>query len=141
MEEKKNETLSNLETTGKNLKPFNLEAAKTGKPVCTRDGRKARIICFDLNNKTYPIAAAVENDGEETEVHNFTVDGLATYGTLNHTDLMMVPEKHEGWVNVYKSSNGKRSIGCFHPTKEIAMSKVDKSNDSYLTTTKIEWEE
>ena len=34
-----------------NLKPFNLEAAKQGKPVCTRDGRKARIICFDAKRK------------------------------------------------------------------------------------------
>ena len=25
------------------LKPFNLEAAKAGKPVCTRDGRKVRV--------------------------------------------------------------------------------------------------
>ena len=25
------------------FKPFNLEQAKAGKPVCTRDGRKARI--------------------------------------------------------------------------------------------------
>lgn len=30
-----------------NLKEFDIEAAKAGKPVCTRDGRKARIICFD----------------------------------------------------------------------------------------------
>ena len=29
------------------MKPFDLEAAKAGKPVCTRDGRKARINCFD----------------------------------------------------------------------------------------------
>lgn len=31
-----------------NLKPFDLNSAKAGKPVCTRDGRKARIICFDV---------------------------------------------------------------------------------------------
>lgn len=30
-----------------NLRPFDLEAAKAGKPVYTRDGRKVRIICFD----------------------------------------------------------------------------------------------
>ena len=30
-----------------NLKPFDLEAARAGSPVCTRDGRKARIVCFD----------------------------------------------------------------------------------------------
>lgn len=33
------------------LKPFDLEAAKQGKPVCTRDGRKARIVCFDLKGR------------------------------------------------------------------------------------------
>ena len=41
-----------------NLRPFDLEAAKAGKPVCTRDGRKARIICFDAKcNK--PIVALI----------------------------------------------------------------------------------
>ena len=33
-----------METKENNkFKPFNLEQAKAGKPVCTRDGRKARI--------------------------------------------------------------------------------------------------
>lgn len=36
-----------MEEKNLNLKPFDLEAAKAGKPVCTRDGRKARIICFN----------------------------------------------------------------------------------------------
>lgn len=38
------------------MKPFNLEEAKAGKPVCTRDGRKVNILRFDLNNP-YPIIA------------------------------------------------------------------------------------
>lgn len=41
------------------FKPFDLEQAKAGKPVCTRDGRKARIICFDLKNGNHPIVAAI----------------------------------------------------------------------------------
>ena len=41
-----------------NLKPFDLQKAKEGKPVCTRDGRKARIICFDVNNDK-PIVAVI----------------------------------------------------------------------------------
>lgn len=48
-----------------NLKPFDLEAAKAGKPVCTRDGRKARIICFDAKcNK--PIVALIYDCNKET---------------------------------------------------------------------------
>lgn len=34
-----------------NFKPFDLEAAKAGKPVCTRDGRKVRIISFDRHGE------------------------------------------------------------------------------------------
>lgn len=41
------------------MKPFNLEEAKAGKPVCTRDGRDARIICFNDNNPLIKIIALV----------------------------------------------------------------------------------
>ena len=39
--------VANKESDKPTLKPFDLEAAKAGKLVCTRDGRNARIICFD----------------------------------------------------------------------------------------------
>lgn len=32
------------------MKPFNLEEAKAGKPVCTRDGRRVEIISFENPN-------------------------------------------------------------------------------------------
>ena len=32
------------------MKEFNLEQAKAGKPVCRRDGKKARIICYDAKS-------------------------------------------------------------------------------------------
>lgn len=44
------------------MKPFDLEAAKAGKPVCTRDGRKARIICFDAKC-IKPIVALIQGSG------------------------------------------------------------------------------
>ena len=54
----------NKETDKLTLKPFDLEAAKLGKPVCTRDGRKARIICFDAKGDK-PIIALVEAKGNK----------------------------------------------------------------------------
>ena len=48
----------------KKVKPFDLQKAKAGKPVCTRDGRKARIICFDAKG-TFPIIALVDENAEE----------------------------------------------------------------------------
>ena len=44
------ELYSDKEESKPKLKEFDPEAAKAGKPVCTRDGRKARIICFDKND-------------------------------------------------------------------------------------------
>lgn len=42
------------------MKPFNLEEAKAGKPVCTRDGRRVEIISFENpSNNNYPILAKV----------------------------------------------------------------------------------
>ena len=120
-----------------NLKPFDIQKAREGKPVCTRDGRKARLIAVNLNSKTYPLAAVIENNGEENEVHNYTSDGLATYGTLNHADLMMLPEKKEGWVNVYKDGdNNYRST--IYTNEKVALSR---KGSACITTIKISWEE
>ena len=123
------------------MKPFDLEAAKAGKPVCTRDGRKARIICFDTINKgNYPIIALLEDKGCES-IFYYNKDGKCNVGT--ERDLMMLPEKKEGWVNVYKSYNvGKKTpcIASIYPTKEEAKKSSVVGLD-YVDTVKIEWEE
>ena len=133
--------LENMEEKKLNLKPFDFEAAKAGKPVCTRDGRKARIICFDTINKgNYPIIALLEDKGYEA-IFYYNKDGKCNVGT--ERDLMMLPEKKEGWVNVYKSYNvGKKTpcIASIYPTKEEAK-KSSVVGFDYVDTVKIEWEE
>lgn len=121
------------------MKPFNLEEAKQGKPVCTRDGRKARIICFDIKGDIYPIVAAVEVNGIEY-ICQYDEKGQNYYNKSNVNKLMMLPEKHEGWVNVYKSHDsryaGYASVEIYK-TKEQAIKEV---NGDILATVKIEWE-
>lgn len=119
-----------------NLKEFDLEAAKAGKPVCTRDGRKARIICFDTINKgNYPIIALLEDKGSEA-IFYYNKDGKCNVGT--ELDLMMLPEKKEGWINLCKNNHGDTlAVGVF-PNREEAVSNCPPS---YLGTIKIEWEE
>lgn len=48
-----------------NYKPFDLAQAKAGKPVITRDGSPARIVCFDRKSK-YPIFGFVGKRDEHT---------------------------------------------------------------------------
>lgn len=119
-----------------NLKEFDLEAAKAGKPVCTRDGRKARIICFDLNNKNFPIVAIINCDTEEN-AYQYDIDGVCDEHD-NNLNLMMSPEKKEGWVNLCKNNYvDTLAVGVF-PNREEAVSNCPPS---YLCTIKIEWEE
>lgn len=124
-----------------NLKPFDLEAAKAGKPVCTRDGRKARIICFDAKcNK--PIVALIYDCNKET-VLQYLENGRFFVDQIDKYDLMMLPQKKEGWVNVYKSYNVGKKIPCMasiYPTKEEAKKSSVVGLD-YVDTVKIEWEE
>ena len=124
-----------------NFKPFDLEAAKAGKPVCTRDGRKARIICFDAKcNK--PIVALIYDCNKET-VLQYLENGRFFVDQIDKYDLMMFPQKKEGWVNVYKSYNvGKKTpcIASIYPTKEEAK-KSSVVGFDYVDTVKIEWEE
>ena len=118
------------------LKEFDLEAAKQGKPFCTRDGRKARIICFDRisGDDYYKIVACVTAFDEDfEEVLFYGIDGYIV-GSQNpkDEDLMMLPERKEGWVNVYKEL-------CYE-SKEEAIRHIAPGTH-YIGTIKVEWEE
>ena len=133
--------LSNTENIGKNLKPFDLEAAKSGKPVCTRDGRKARIICFDAKCNL-PIIALVTNTGGNESLIRYYSNGSFTNLNKAGCDLMMLPEKKEGWVNVYHGLKKSERVcdDIVFNTKEEAI-QYAQDDDNYITTAKIEWEE
>lgn len=131
----------NTEEKKLNLKPFDLEAAKAGKSVCTRDGRKARIICFDAKCDK-PIVALIYDCNKET-VLQYLENGRFFVDQIDKYDLMMFPQKKEGWVNVYKSYNVGKKIPCMasiYPTKEEAK-KSSVVGFDYVDTVKIEWEE
>jgi len=123
----------NMEEKKSNLKPFSLEAAKAGKPVCTRDGRKARIICFDAKD-TQPIIGLYEKniDGIVREyLCSYHTDGRMYDDQDTGYDLMMLPEKKEGWIikpkdyQVYQNKEDAERI-C---------------NKDYQVIAKISWEE
>lgn len=115
------------------MKPFNLEAAKAGRPVCTRDGRKARIICFDRrDDNNYNIVALIEDKNRE-EVRSYYNDGKYLSGDEEAPlDLMMLPEKKEGWIIVSKNAT-------IYDSLEDAKKSFD--SDKELCICKVEWEE
>lgn len=117
-----------------NLKPFDIQKAKEGKPVCTRNGRKARIICFDriCGDDYYKIVACVTAfDGDFEEVLSYGIDGyIVDSQNPKDEDLMMLPEKKEGWILLRKD-------GCVFDNEEVA--KKNCTDDYFVA--KVEWED
>ena len=130
------QTKEDMEEKKLNLKEFDLEAAKQGKPVCTRDGRKARIICFDAKDNK-PIVALIYDCKKEI-VLQYLENGRSFVDEISNYDLMMLPEKKEGWLNIYK--NFEDTVCCVYPTEKEALEDGETEKD-YITTIKIEWEE
>ena len=127
-----------------NLKPFDLEAAKAGKPVCTRDGRKARIICFDAIGYHQPVIALITNfDGKE-DIETYYLNGRFNddINDISDYDLMMLLEKKEGWVNICRNLNTNKielDTKDVYNTKEEALQNL--SSMTYIKTVKVQWEE
>ena len=120
------------------MKPFNLEEAKAGKAVCTKDGYPARIICFDKKSSSFTIVALVDFGNEELEV-TYTNEGHY-YATIEESDndLFMVGEHKEGWINIY-NINSEPSLGYgIYSTREEAQFVAAPN---VVATIKIEWEE
>ena len=122
------------------MEQFSLEKylANPSRKVVTRDGRKVRIICTDINYKNHPIVALIANDNDTENVYTYTRDGEWDNYESTTYDLFFAPEKHEGWVNVYKEGTNRYLEGCICVTKEEAK-RI--RGYGYITTIKIEWEE
>lgn len=127
------------------MKRFNLEEylKNPSKMVVTRMGRKVRIICTDREDSIYPIIALIKDDKRESEILvNYTKDGIpAEYNEAYYT-LFFMPEKHEGWINVYRDTDTwTTSFGAVLYASRKEAEEVGKSDDYYVATAKIEWEE
>ena len=126
------------------MEQFSLEKylANPSRKVVTRDGRRVRIICTDRRDLNFPIIALIENiSGGGEKVCSYTKDGRHYTDCSDIFDLFFAPEKHEGWINVYRNSDtGHTYAGAVYDSKEDA-EKRKIIDENYVTTIKIEWEE
>ena len=117
------------------MKAFSLdEYLKNPKrKVVTRDGRSVTIHCTNYSGEQH-IVAQVE--GKEYSV-SFYDDGRYANDRDEHpNDLFFAPEKHEGWVNVYRCLDDMM-CGSVFATEEDAKCNAKTA----IATIKIEWEE
>lgn len=130
------------------MKQFNLDEylANPSKKVVTRDGKSARIVCTDRVAPEYKLVALVMKDDTEC-MCAYNTNGCVYKNDTHALDLFFAPEKHEGWMNIYKSRVQRETLGCLvtryagssiWPTEEAAKTAADADD---IVTIKIEWEE
>lgn len=122
------------------MRPFNLEEylKNPDQKVVTRDGRDVRIICTDSKDRRYPIIALIDK-GYQDSVFRYTVKGEVATGFDENLNLMMLPEKKYGWINLYRY---EQNIGASKVYKSETEARNSRDIESgYIVTIKVEWEE
>ncbi len=126
------------------MKQFNLEEylKNPSRKVVTRDGRNVRIICTNAKGG-YPVVVLIEEQYSNREsIYTFTKNGnWSISGEESINDLFFAPEKHEGWLNIYRSESGFYLRGNPYKSNEEAEEVAKANYKNFCTTVKIEWEE
>ena len=126
------------------MKQFSLEEylKNPSRKIVTRDGRNVRILCTDREDLDFPIITLIKKKlGGEEVIYSHTKDGLYCNTCSTIHDLFFAPEKHEGWINIYRNEDEDYYKGMvIFSSKEDAIEKGRRFSD-YITTTKIEWED
>lgn len=124
------------------MEQFSLEKylANPSRKVVTRDGCPVRILCTDRISCYKDIIGLVMID-EREYIFTWTQQGKIFPNSDTPDDLFFISEKHEGWVNIYKSKYDGYELSQVYQRKEDAETeKYINDSDVYITTTKIEWE-
>jgi hypothetical protein len=79
----------------------------------TRDGRAVRILAVDIPS-CEPVAACVYDEHGGAGVYSYSADGAFNTGPNSPWDLIPVPVKRTGWVNIYSEED----YGCHYKFSE-----------------------
>ena len=123
------------------MKQFNLEEylKNPTRKIVTRDGRNVKILCTNYYLGNQCVIAEIEDIDRSFSFNRYGVQ----YGTTGDSplNLFFAPEKHKGWVNIFKTNN-------FYHTEDDLVYNSEKEAEiqgenymSYIDTIKIEWEE
>ena len=115
------------------------------RPIVTRDGRAARVLCTDRISDTYPVVALVrDEEGEAVRTFHENGECFLMDESPDPCDLFFAPEpktKKVGWMNVCKYGDVQHFSlvgGVIHPTREQALTECP---DYVVDTIQIKWEE
>ncbi len=130
-----------------NTKPFNLRQALAGHPVCTRDLRPARILCYDRDDGyTKDGIVALVTDINHCEYpYIYDRDGMLYPGDGESADDLVFPlVKKQGWINIIWDREleiTETDTNIFDSEEEAKKHAAFRPSEDRIATMKIEWEE
>ena len=123
------------------MKPFSIKEhlEHPDWEVVTREGRPVRILCTDLDDNDYPVAAVVEN----FHVDKYRADGLFQFGQNTKYDLFFANEKGERWGIISKLplTDSFELFPEIFATKKEAERVLEDNPGIKCSIVKIEWED
>ena len=100
------------------MKPFDLEAAKRGEPIITRDGTPVEFIAHVPNALMLHRVVFLEIGRIATADEQGSHTGDT--GSPTAVDLFMAPRKVTLWLNLYADNRAYRHTAFVHGTREEA---------------------
>lgn len=126
------EELPNL----RNVSEPEVPAFDPTKPVATRDGRKARIICTDRKDHAYPIVGLImDADGNESENVFTTCGHYFSHKDNDPRDLVNIPDRKVTYRTFDWDGDELRLGGCVEDTEQSARSLLGGHWDGVVKIT------
>lgn len=119
------------------MKPFNIEEAKAGKHICTKEGLDVIIISYNSIKPKYPIIAHVIHPDNTTELKYYDTTGKAMFGSEKDTIYISNPA-NKIFINVYqKMFDDKEPLVAINKGRHI--DKLD--NYKFIRQIEVELED
>jgi hypothetical protein len=103
------------------MKPFDLKAAKAGKPLVTREGQKATFVGVVDADIDYPLAVFIEG---KAGIWHYTRDGRFEKSSIRIEDLCMAPTERTEWVVRFVGNNFSPCIYGPYSSEQAAKDDV-----------------
>jgi hypothetical protein len=128
------------------MKPFNLEEAKAGKPVCTRTGLPVRIICFDYLDDHYNLIGLIRITENDENISVFTSEGMYFMGSEENEYDLFMNTTNRTHICIMQTKDGKIFPYPQFFTREKALTFCDdcdapKTGIAKIAITEVTWEE
>ncbi len=120
------------------MKPFDLEKAKAGHPVCTAGGEPVRIVCFDKTSRqNCPIIGLVKLYDDAEKCIFYSEEGWENGDKNSRFNLRMASEKHTRYAIIDLDLSPMKLVG---PTLFTTVEDARTYAKGYPIAT-VTWEE